>query len=300
MRKHRKIVLLVVLALIFTFSSQSYSADPAGEVIAVKKDVFRIRGESRDNAEARMDLLMKDAVETAGESRTKLFFSDDSILNLGELSKVKIEEYMYSPEKQRSKSIYRLIDGTIKVVVGRSDLEVHTASTVASARGTSFMIKSKELPPEACESKSDKEISSRELEGRKIKCTETCIYVLDSKVEWKLKKDAKTEKTKNDIVIIGQDEYYCLIGDSFVMTDIDVQMMAKWKKEFPVYATIIPQKGELPAFAPEPPVTFDVSGDTPGDSPVDQMPAVSPVDQMPAVIVDDLKQGDFERIDIRP
>jgi len=292
MRKNRMIVLLVALALIFTFSSISYSADQAGEVIAVKKEVFRIRGESRDIAKVEMDLLMKDAVETAEESRTKLFFNDDSILNLGELSKVEVEEYIYSPEKQRSKSIYRLIDGTIKVVVGRSDLEVHTASTVASARGTSFMIKSKELPPEACESKSD-EILKKELEGRKVKCMDTCIYVLDSKVEWKLKKDAKKEHTKNDNVIIGPGEYYCLSGDNFVMTDIDVQRMANWKKEFPVYAAVIPQKGELPAFAPEAPVFFDIgAGDSPGDSPIDQQPDVIEVDTQSII-----KQGDFQRLD---
>ncbi len=270
MRKLRQIFLLSGLALIFLFASTSYSADPAGEVLAVKKDVFRIRGESRDNAEAKMDLIMKDAVETAKESRTKLFFNDDSILNLGELSKVKVEEYIYSPEKQRSKSIYRLIDGSIKVVVGRSDLEVHTASTVASARGTAFLMKNRELPPEKCESIPDKEISSRELEGRKIKCVETCVYVLDSKVEFKLKKDAITDKTKKDNVTISQGETYCLIGDSLVMKDMDAQMMAEWKDELPVYASTIPQRGALPAFAPEPPVIFDISG----DSPVDQEPEV--------------------------
>jgi len=58
MRKRRQIFLLSGLALIFLFASTSYSADPAGEVLAVKKDVFRIRGESRDNAEAKMGLLM--------------------------------------------------------------------------------------------------------------------------------------------------------------------------------------------------------------------------------------------------
>jgi len=297
MRKHRKIVLLIVLALIFTFSSQSYSADPAGEVIAVKKDVFRIRGDSRDNAEARMDLMMKDAVETAGQSRTKLFFNDDSILNLGELSKVEVEEYMYSPEKQRSKSIYRLIDGSIKVVVGRSDLEVHTASTVASARGTSFLMKKRELPPEQCKSIPEKDAGTGasispvavviEDEDKNRKCTETCIYVLDSKVEWKMKKDAQTEKTKKDKVIISPDEYYCLVGDNLVIKEIDAQMIAQWKGAFPVYASIIPPQGALPAFAPEPP------------SPGFDIPA-PPVDQQPAVIIQDIdtgKQGDFERLD---
>ncbi len=266
MRKSRQIFLLSGLALIFLFASTSYSADPAGEVLAVKKDVFRIRGESRDIAEAKMDLLLKDAVETAKQARTKLFFNDDSILNLGELSKVKVEEYIYSPEKQRSKSIYRLIDGSIKVVVGRSDLEVHTASTVASARGTAFLMKKRKVTDDECEIIPEKEA----VNIKHRKCIETCVYVLESKVEFKLKKNAITDKTKKDSVTISQGETYCLIGDSLVMKDMDAQMMAEWKDELPVYASTIPQRGALPAFAPEPPVIFDISG----DSPVDQEPEV--------------------------
>ncbi|MHB8836638.1 MAG: FecR domain-containing protein, partial [Candidatus Methylomirabilia bacterium] len=70
----------------------------------------------------------------------KLFFSDDSVLNLGEKCRVRVQEYLLSPEKNRSKSIYQLIDGTLKVVVGRSDLQIHTQTAVAAARGTVFFL----------------------------------------------------------------------------------------------------------------------------------------------------------------
>lgn len=125
-----------ILIVTTTFSS----AQEAGEVLAVKKDVYVTGETGQDRAEPQMPLMMKDTVETGEESRTKLYFSDDSILNLGELSKVEIEEYMYSPEKKRSKSIYRLVDGSMRVVVGNSDLEVHTDTAVAAARGTKFII----------------------------------------------------------------------------------------------------------------------------------------------------------------
>ncbi len=287
MRKLGQIFLLSGLALIFLFASTAYSAEPAGEVLAVKKDVFRIRGESRDNAEAQMDLLMKDTVETDKQSRTKLYFKDDSILNLGELSKVEVEKYIYSPEKQRSKSIYRLIDGSIKVVVGRSDLEVHTAATVASARGTAFLMKKRVLPSEECKSIPEKEAKTGAsvspaaivIEDQHRRCVETCVYVLDSKVEFKLKKDAKTDKTKKDNVTINQGEIYCLIGDNLVEKEMDAQLMSEWKDELPVYASAIPQKGALPAFAPEPPAIFDVSGDSPVDQEPEPIPEIdSPVE----------------------
>ncbi len=106
----------------------------------VKGSVYIVRDARRNNAVPQMKLLSMDAVETDKKSRTKLFFMDDSILNLGELSRVEVQEYLYSPEKKRSRSIYRLIDGSLRMVVGRSDLEIHTPTAVAAARGTKFIV----------------------------------------------------------------------------------------------------------------------------------------------------------------
>ncbi len=134
------LIILICLALIFTLSTKSYSDTEAGHVLTVKGNVYLIRDAQRNNAAPEMQLLPQDAVETDKKSRTKLFFMDDSILNLGELSRVEVEEYLYSPEKKKSKSIYRLIDGSLKMAVGRSDLEIHTPTAVAAARGTKFIV----------------------------------------------------------------------------------------------------------------------------------------------------------------
>lgn len=128
-----------LLAAGFLCPGEVFSETPAGRVLTVRKNVEVVRDDSRQKAKPRMDLLLKDAVETDSKARTKLFFSDDSILNLGELSKVVVEEYLYSPEKKKSKSIYRLVDGTLKVIVGRSDLEIHTSTAVVAARGTTII-----------------------------------------------------------------------------------------------------------------------------------------------------------------
>ena len=131
------------LALIFIFTAVAYSGNTkteAGRILTVKGSVYLIRDALRNNALPRMKLLAGDAVETARKSRTKLFFVDDSILNLGELSRVEVKEYLYSPERKRSRSIYRLIDGSLKMVVGKSDLEIHTPTAVAAARGTKFIV----------------------------------------------------------------------------------------------------------------------------------------------------------------
>ncbi len=175
MKKQRITASLFSVIFILGISADSYAdtaTDIAGRVLAVKKNVFRVRDNSRENAAPKMQLLMKDAVETDKKSRTKLFFTDDSILNMGELSKVKIEEYIYSPEKNKSKSIYKLTEGYLKVVVGRTDLEIHTPTAVASARGTKFIV--------AVDMKCSTEPSSLE----KGMCeTFTRIIVLEGKVK---------------------------------------------------------------------------------------------------------------------
>ncbi|HDK82136.1 MAG TPA: hypothetical protein ENH31_06140, partial [Nitrospirae bacterium] len=129
----------VCLLMVFA-ATASYAGTEAGQVLSVKKDVYVVRDNMKKDAKPKMKLMLKDAVETGKRSRTKLFFSDDSILSLGEKSRVEVEEYLYSPEKKRSKSIYRLLDGSLKVVVGRSDLEIHTPTAVAAARGTVIYI----------------------------------------------------------------------------------------------------------------------------------------------------------------
>jgi hypothetical protein len=131
---------LFAVLLFFLFGTDTYSAVDAGKVLVVRKNVYLFRDGQKNDARPQMPLLSKDTVETDVRSRTKLYFSDDSILNMGELSRVSVKEYLYSPEKQRSRSIYRLIDGALKVVVGRSDLEVHTPTAVAAARGTVFIL----------------------------------------------------------------------------------------------------------------------------------------------------------------
>jgi hypothetical protein len=294
MKKQRVIVLLAGLAMIFISAATSYSADKAGEVLAVKKDAYVIREERRDEAKPKMDLLMKDVVETERQSRAKLFFTDDSILNLAEQSRVSVEEYLYSPEKQRSKSIYNLIDGSIKVVVGRSDLEVHTNTAVAAARGTSFLIRKRQLDNEECKAFREKEGITGEIMDRDRECVEACVYVLDGNVEFRLKDIDEKEKPEKSMVTVKEDTAFCTVGDKIFSKKWDPNMLAEWMDEFPVYANTLSPGEEVPAFAPEIPVFPDVA-DVSVKPPFPEQPEVPEVVEAPEVQI--LKQGDFERID---
>ncbi|MBI4844424.1 MAG: FecR domain-containing protein [Nitrospirae bacterium] len=138
----RKIFLIVYLLLVSSafFPADSRSDEEAGKILAVKKNVYILRYNTRSDAKPQMSILTEDAVVTGENSRAKIFFNDDSILSLGEMSRLEVKEYIYNSEKDRSKSIYKLIDGSLRVIVGRSDLEIHTPTAVVAARGTMFIV----------------------------------------------------------------------------------------------------------------------------------------------------------------
>ena len=88
----------------------------------------------------------KDVIETDKESRTKALLNDDSLLTVGEHSRVEITEYIYDPGKNRRSVVVNLIQGKVRALVGKvfsgtgSKFEIHTPSAVAAARGTYFVV----------------------------------------------------------------------------------------------------------------------------------------------------------------
>ena len=92
------------------------------------------------------EVRFKDVIETLDESRTKAFFLDESILTIGEKSRVEIDEYIYNPEHSVRRAIVKLVQGQVRALVSRvfkangSKFEIHTPSAVAAARGTYFTV----------------------------------------------------------------------------------------------------------------------------------------------------------------
>ena len=92
------------------------------------------------------EVLFKDVIQTQDHSRTKAFFQDDSILTVGESSRVEIDEYIYNPEENVRRAIVKLVQGQVRALVSKvfkangSRFEIHTPSAVAAARGTYFTV----------------------------------------------------------------------------------------------------------------------------------------------------------------
>jgi FecR-like protein len=118
-------------------------AHAAGEavstMVAVKGKTFIERDSAERPAKVKDDVLLIDTVATREAAKAKMLFVDDSVLTLGEKTKVVVKEYVYSKERG-GKSIFNLLDGKMKAVVGKAKFEVHTPTAVAAARGTVFLI----------------------------------------------------------------------------------------------------------------------------------------------------------------
>jgi|GEM_PF-2528542 len=184
-------IFIAVLFILLMEASTLFAAG-AGEILAVRKNVYLEREGAKNRAEAKTPLMEEDAVATDKSSRAKLYFSDDSILNLGELSRVEVAEYLAQSGTKRTKTIYNLLEGSLKVVVGNSDLEIHTPTAVAAARGTKFYLKIRD-----CEKKGQKSSDKA--------CKESCIFVLDGEVSYRNRK-----KDVEGRVLVGKGQTSCV------------------------------------------------------------------------------------------
>jgi hypothetical protein len=115
------------------------AGEAVSTMVSVKGNTFIERDRAERPARVKDDVLLIDTVSTREASKAKMLFIDDSVLTLGEKTKVVVKEYVYSKE-HGGKSIFNLLDGKMKAVVGKAKFEVHTPTAVAAARGTIFLI----------------------------------------------------------------------------------------------------------------------------------------------------------------
>ncbi len=147
---NNKIVLQIASAVFFfsIVSAYAASAPTVGSVTAVKKDVNVVHpGEKQPTAVKKADaVLFGDLYETGPGSRAKLLFADDSIITMGEKTKITITEQIYDPSKDQRSTVVNMVSGKARALVGKaftgsgSKFEVHTPTAVAAARGTYFIV----------------------------------------------------------------------------------------------------------------------------------------------------------------
>jgi hypothetical protein len=120
--------------LVFTVAGIA-AAEPVASVIAVRgKATIERKGKKLD-ARPKLGIELHDTVATSAGGRIKLLFIDDSVLTLAEKSRMNVDTFLHS-RSDRGRSMFNLLDGKMRAVVGKTRFEVKTPTVVAAARGT--------------------------------------------------------------------------------------------------------------------------------------------------------------------
>ncbi len=124
--------------VLLSFSGAGAASEKeVGSVRDLRGSASILREKQSVDARKNEPVFRADTVKTSDKSRMKLLFVDDSLLMIGENSKVLISTVM---DKRGKSNVFNLVDGTVNVIVGKSGLEIHTPTSVSTARGTSYVV----------------------------------------------------------------------------------------------------------------------------------------------------------------
>lgn len=141
-------VFVVLMALQILFPAPLF-ADAIGKFNDIRGEVSLTRANTAITPKVEGDIQTKDVVATGDKSRAKLLLTDDTLLSVGQKSRLEVTEYLL--DKNRRNSIVSLKAGAMHTKVEKflepgSKFEVHTPTAVAGARGTEWLTVISENP----------------------------------------------------------------------------------------------------------------------------------------------------------
>jgi uncharacterized membrane protein YgcG len=131
----RKLFIAALLTGLLSTSTATAADQAVGKFVQLRGTATIERDKGQLPAKVKGSILASDIITTGSSSKAKMLFIDDSVMTMAENSKLSIKEFVYSKGKE-GRSIYNLLDGKMRSVVGRTKFEVHTPTAVAAARGT--------------------------------------------------------------------------------------------------------------------------------------------------------------------
>jgi hypothetical protein len=114
-------------------------AEDVGLVVALKGNTLILRDNKTLNAVLKDRIFFRDTLETKEASRAKMLFRDDSLLTLAEKTRLNIREYLTAEGRRKGRSVFDLVDGKVRSLVGANEFEIRTPTVVVAARGTYFI-----------------------------------------------------------------------------------------------------------------------------------------------------------------
>ncbi|WP_447985718.1 FecR domain-containing protein [Nitrospira sp. Nam74] len=140
---------LALLLLAAVASNVHAMEQPIGQFTVVKGNVTVTHAAApnvRQHVAPLTQVLFHDEVQTESKAHTKALFVDDTLLTVGENTRIQIDEYVFNPHVDQRSVIVNMIAGHVRALVGKhfagpgSRFEIHTPTAVAAARGTYFIV----------------------------------------------------------------------------------------------------------------------------------------------------------------
>ena len=123
-------------------------SDAVGSVIVVQGSatMTRARESSPAQAAVRQPLFARDRIETGKQSTVKALFRDDSLLTVGERTRLDLTEYVYDADRQIRRVTLVLAHGMVRALVGQafagptSTFSIQAGSATVAAHATYFVV----------------------------------------------------------------------------------------------------------------------------------------------------------------
>ncbi len=142
-----RLVATLLLAAMLTAGHALAGQDVAGIIKSLQGSGSVLRGEDVIPAKVGEMLYVSDTILTAEDSSMGIMLEDDTLLSLGESSRLEISEYAFKPKDELFSMVLRLLKGSfgyMSGVIGRlapEKVNIETPDAVIAVHGTRFLVK---------------------------------------------------------------------------------------------------------------------------------------------------------------
>ena len=119
------------VALLAAISGTSFAAQKIGVAGAVKNDV---QGDNQKLAPG-SQLFEQEVVKTGADSLAQLMFLDETSLSVGPKAQVKLDKFVYDPNRKLGNVVLSATKGAFRFIDGRQDPRTYTLKTPVATIG---------------------------------------------------------------------------------------------------------------------------------------------------------------------
>ena len=143
----RRLLIFIIFFWCCLLPDVLWAQEPIGSVSALKGQALDRHQKATEWLAMKLTdpLILNDTVQTKEASKVEFLMDDDSLLSLGENTQLLMNEHVYLPEKDRRSSVFSLVSGKVRAIVGKtftgegSRFQIETPTAVISTRGTDFL-----------------------------------------------------------------------------------------------------------------------------------------------------------------